>query len=409
MAVFSLASWTKKLFGWATIDLQRSATTSHSGKVVTAESVLNLSTVFACARLLSQSGASLPGGLFEKDARGDKVPAKDIALNRILSKKPNANMTAFIFWQAVISNILLWGNAYILKTYGPNKKLISIEPLFPSLVTIIENDDGSLTYKYTMNGLVTEYSEDRIAHFKGFSVSGRVGLSVISQGAQTFGNAIATEEASGRLFSNGMRPGSALKLPNMLKEGQREQLRDKIICEFEGVAKTGGTIILEGGMEYQALGIPPADAQMLESRNFSVEEQCRWFGVPPILIGHSNVTAWGSGVEQLFIAFATFTLGPLLENLEQQICESFIPVTERDKVFFDFDLYALMRADSTGRAALYSSGAQNGWMTRAEIRRRENLPFIEGSEELTVQAALVNLQDLGKGDASKTIEDSGKV
>ena len=412
MAVFSLSSWVKRAFGWPIVDTQRAVQASVSGKTVSAETALNLSTVFACSRLFSQSVASFGGGLYEIDAQGDKVVAKDQELNRILTRRPNANMTAFTFWQAVVSNLLLWGNAYILKKYrgsGASRKLVSIEPLYPALMTIRQNPNLSLTYQYSKDGFVTEYSEDEIAHFKGFSVSGYMGLSVISSGCQTFGNALATEETSGRYFSNGMRPGAALKLPNTLKGDQRKQLRDNVISEMEGVAKTGGTIILEAGMEYQALGIPPADAQLLQSRAFSVEEICRWFGVPPVLVGHSNVTAWGSGVEQITLGFLNFSIGPLLENLEQQIRESIIPTDQRSSVFFDFDTSSFMRADSAGRAALYNSASQNGWMTRAEIRRRENLPFIDGSEELTVQSALTTLQNLGKNEPNKTIEDSSKV
>lgn len=412
MAVFSLTSWVKRAFGWPVVDNQVAVKSSYSGKTVSAETALNLSTVFACSRLFSQSVASFGGGLFEINAKGDKVAAKDQDLNRILTRRPNANMTAFTFWQAVVSNLLLWGNAYILKKYrgsGANKKLVSIEPLYPALVSIRQKENQMLVYQYTKDGIMTEYSEDEIAHFKGFSVSGFMGLSVISAGCQTFGNALATEETAGRYFANGMRPGTALKVPNTLKGDQRKQLRENIVSEMEGVAKTGGTIILEAGMEYQALGIPPADAQLLESRAFSVEEICRWFGVPPVLVGHSNVTAWGSGVEQITLGFLNFSIGPLLENLEQQIRESIIPSEQRSTVFFDFDTSSFMRADSTGRANLYNSASQNGWMTRAEIRRRENLPFIEGSEELTVQSALTTLQNLGKSDPNKTIEDSSKV
>lgn len=416
MAVFSLTTWVKKALGWGSIDAQRSASDSYAGKVVSAETALTLSTVFACVRLVASTTASLSSGLFTIDANGDRIPSKDKDLNRILTLKPNADMTAFIFWQCVVASLLLWGNSYVLKKYrgtGANKKLISIEPLFPSCMAIQVNEDGSLTYKYTQSGSLVEYTEDDIAHFKGFSMSGKLGVSVISHATQTFGNALAVEETSGRFFSNGMRPGSALKAPQTLKGEQRKQIRESIVAELEGVAKSGGTIILEAGMEYEALGVPPQDAQMLESRKFSVEEICRWFGVPPVLIGHANITAWGTGIEQINLGYLIYSLGPLLENLEQQVRLSLIPATERDETFFDFDPNTLLRADSAGRAALYNSASQNGWMTRAEIRRKENLPFIPGSEKLTVQSALTPLDTLGETTSTPTsnkpVDDTSKV
>lgn len=412
MAVFNLRSFVRGIFGFPEGGNTVQRTDSYSGKAVNFDSAMALATVYACVRLISQSIASLPCGLFEIDSRGDKILARDKELYRLLHDRPNADMTAFTFWQAVVACILLWGNAFVKKSYrgtGANKKLIAIEPLYPALMVLQVNEDGSATYVYTKDGKRTEYSENEISHFKGFGVSGRLGLSVLSLARETLGNAMAADESSGRLFSNGMRPGSALELDNVLKEDQRKQLRENVVNQMEGVSKTGGTIILEAGMKYKAIGIPPIDAQMLESRQFSVEEICRWFGVPPVLIGHANVTTWGSGVEQIVIGFQTFTLAPITVNMQQEIGRSIIPVTQRDDMFAEFNLNALNRADSAGRAALYNSASQNGWMTRQEIRRKENLPFIEGSDKLTVQSALVNLEDLGKGDLTKTIEDSGKV
>ena len=413
MAVFSLTSWVKRTFGFAEGNTYMNGGPSYAGKDVTFSSAMALSTVYACVRLISRSIASLPCGVFEKDALGDSIKSRDSDLYTLLHDRPNADMTAFDFWQAVIACVLLWGNAYVKKTYrgtGSARVLISIEPLFPGLMTLQLNDNGSTTFVYTADGKRVEYSEDQIAHFKGFGVSGRLGLSVLSLARQSFGNAMAQEETSGRFYSNGMRPGSALKMSNTLKADQRKDIRENIVEQMEGVAKSGGTLILEGGMEYQALAIPPADAQMLESRAFSVEEICRWFGVPPSMIGHSgSATMWGTGVEQIQLAFLQFCLTPTAKSVEQEINRSIIPVTKRGTIFAEFNLEGFMRADSTGRAALYNSASQNGWMTRKEIRQKENLPFIPGSDKLTVQSALVNLEDLGKTDTSKTIEDSGKV
>lgn len=414
MAVYTLTNFIRRAFGLVDHGALTVQGETYSGKTVTGSTALQLSTVFACVRLISQSIASLPCGLFIRDAYGDPIAAPDRELYSLLHDRPNANMSAFSYWQSVVARILLWGNAYDLKTYrgsGASRKLIAIEPLLSEMMSLKLNDDGSITYIYTNEkGKRVEYSEDVIAHYKGFGMSGRVGLSVLSFARQSFGNALALEETAGRLYSNGMRPGGALTLPNVLKKEQRDEVRKSIADQVGGVAKSGGTIILEGGMKYEALSMPPEDAQMMESKSFSVEEICRWFGVPPVLIGHNNVTAWGSGIEQINLGFLTYTMQPIIENIEQEINRSIVPVVQRGEVFAEFNVSGFLRADSAGRAALYGSMSQNGIMTRAEIRRRENLPYMEGSDQLTVQSALVPLDSLGKNAPDKsTVEDAPKV
>lgn len=397
MSIFSIASWFKRPFWLSETANYNGPSDTYSGKSVTVTTALALSTVWSCVRLISESIASLPCNVFSNDSYGDKVLARDNELYRILHKSPNADMTSFDFWQALIASRMLWGNAYCLKTFrgrGSDRKLVSIELLRPDLMSIKCHDDGRITYVYNDLYGQEEYTEDQIIHFKGFSLDGRIGLSTISYARNTFASSMAQEETSGKLFSNGMRPGGALTLPNVLKSEQREQIRASISEQVGGVSKTGGMIILEGGMTYTPLSIKPEDAQMLESRAFSVEEICRWFGVPPSLIGHTEKsTTWGTGIEQINLGFLTYTLQPIIKSIEQELKKSLF--SAGSDLFAEFSVEGFLRSDSTGRAALYSSAAQNGWMSREEIRRKENLPYVKGSEALTVQAALVPLDLLG--------------
>jgi HK97 family phage portal protein len=137
---------------------------------------------------------------------------------------------------------------------------------------------------------------------------------------------------------------------------------------------------------------------MLLSWKFSTEEICRWLRVPPILVGHAaeGQTMWGSGVEQIMLGWLTLGLRPYLSRVEQAIKKRLIGSNERDRIFAEFNVEGLLRADSAGRAALYSTFAQNGINTRNEIRARENLPPLPGGDDLTVQSNLVPLDMLGQ-------------
>lgn len=380
---------------------------SHSGKNVNAQSALQLATVWACVRLISETISTLPVGVYERDASGRRKVARDHWLYTLVHDQPNANMTAVEFWEAVAAQLCLWGNAYCLKSFS-GSRLVSLDPLRPDLMTVKTNEFGDLVYHYTTQGGVKKYTEEEIFHLKGFGIDGLIGLSPISYARHTLGSAMSVDEASGKMFANGMRVGGALTMQQVLKKDQRDEIRESMAEQLAGTSNTGKLMVLEGGATYTPLSMNPVDAQMLETRAFSVEEVCRWWRVPPFMIGHSEKsTSWGTGLEQQMIGFLTFSLRPYLTRIEQGIRKSLLPPAERGKYTIEFNLEGLMRADSAGRAALYASAAQNGWMTRNEIRELENRPPVEGGDELTVQSNLLPLRLLGKAaDAAKAAKNA---
>ena len=367
---------------------------SAAGKVVTVDAALQLDTVWACVRLISQTIATLPLLVYRQDDAGHNTVASSHPLYRILHDQPNADMTATEFWEAMVSNVLLWGNGYAEISRGVLGRIVALTPMRSDRVMIRRQADGSLLYVYSWMGQVTELQEGDVLHIKGFSLDGRIGLSPIALARQTLGSAIAAEEAAGKMFANGMRPSGYLSSPTILTAQQREKTRE-LISGFQGSANTGKVPLLEGGWDFKPLSLPPEDGQLLESRSFHVEQLCRWFDVPPIMIGHmEKSTAWGTGMEQMMLWFLTFSLRPHLERIEQAIKRDLIAATEAD-VVAEFKVEGLLRAGSAARAALYASMGQNGIQTRNEIRALENLPRVAGGDDLTVQSNLIPIQDLG--------------
>lgn len=379
---------------------------SYSGEVVNQQTAMQIATVWACIRLIAETIATLPMIMYERDAKGGRNVARDHWLYRLLHDQPNANMTAVEFWECVVSQLCLWGNAYVLKTYMGNR-IVSLDPLKPSLMQVKTDVNGDLFYVYTTASGLKTFTEKEIWHVKGFGIDGLVGLSPVSYARNSLGAAIATDRASGKLFANGMRAGGALTMAGILLPEQRKQIRESMAEQLAGTANTGKLMVLEGGSTYQSLSMNPDDVQMLETRAFQVEEICRWFRVPPFMIGHSEKsTSWGTGLEQQMIGFLTFALRPYLTRLEQGIKKNLLPPPDRVKFFGEFSIEGLMRADSAGRAALYSSGGQNGWMTRNEIRELENRPPVTGGDELTVQSNLMPITLLGKTTPDKVAKDA---
>jgi len=159
------------------------------------------------------------------------------------------------------------------------------------------------------------------------------------------------------------------------------------------------------------IGIKPSDAQLLETRAFSVEEICSWFRVQPFMIGRAadGQTNWGTGIEQQMIGFITFTLRPWLARIEQAISKDLLRPDEQDTYYAEFSLEGLLRGDSAARQSFYSSALQNGWMSRNDVRRLENMPNIDGGDIFTVQSNLIPIDQLGKQPAAQTSQDAFKL
>lgn len=379
-------------------------TDSYAGKPVTINSALQLSTVWACVNLLSRTVSTLPLNLYRRLGDGGREPARDHPLFGMLHSQPNADMTAAVFRLVVLAHLLLWGNAYIEKSFSAGR-LVALTPLLPGQVEKKRRDNGAFFYVFTdaKRGKRREIDEAHMMHIPAFTMDGYIGLSVIGCARQIFGNAMAAEEAAGKTFANGMKSSGLVTMDMLLKPDQREDVRQHV----KKVSADGGVMVLEKGSSFQQLSMNPQDAELLSTRAFGVEEICRWFGVPPHMVGHTgNSTSWGSGLEQQVLGFLTFSLQPWLTLIEQQINKDLLLPQERGEYYVEHVVEGLMRSDSTGRAALYSSAGQNGWMTREEIRNKENLPRKDGTDVLTVQSNLTPLDQLGKSSAAVKARDA---
>ncbi|MEN5419002.1 phage portal protein [Stenotrophomonas sp. TWI169] len=370
---------------------------SSAGKTVNQRTVLQLSAAMACVRLLAQVIATLPVGFFERKPDGTRVAANNHPLYEILHNQPNADMTAVQFWEVVMVSLLLWGNAYAEKTLSSGR-LVNLEFLQPQRMAVRRLSTGELEYRYSgTDGRQRVISEERMWHIRGFSTDGSMGISSIQAGAQVFGAAMAADEASSKVFANGMNVGGVLTTDQILSEKNRATFRENMQAEFAGAMNAGKTMLLEAGMKYQQVPMNPEDAQLLATRAFNVEEICRWFGVPPFMVGHAEKsTSWGTGIEQQMIGFLTFSLAPWLRRIEQSIRKDLMAPVERAKYFAEFAVEGLLRADSAARASFYSTMVQNGIYSRDDCRERENLERKGGkAAELTVQSNLLPIDMLG--------------
>lgn len=390
------------VLGWFGLDGSGTYTpgptmSSQAGQAVSAESALQIAAVWACVRLIAETIASLPCGVYERIPGGGKRPAPGHPLHLILHAQPNTQSTAVQFWEAFVVAMLLPGNAFVEKLML-GQRLVGLRFLSPPRVRVDRMSDGTRRYYYTYDdGIQREIPAARIWRVPGFSLDGDWGVSSIRYGAQVFGHAQAGNEAAGKTFKNGLLPTVAFHYPDKLKDTQREDARAAIET-YSGAVNAGKPVILENGMSAETLGINPADAQLLETRRYSREEICAWFRVPPWMVGFGEKsTAWGTGMEQQMIAFQQFVLAPWLRRIEQSIAKDLLSPIDKARYYARFDASALLRGDSTARANFYDKMIKGAVMTPDEAREFEDMePMGGNASRLIVNSATVLLDSLSE-------------
>lgn len=385
---------------------------SWSGEPVSVDNAMQLSAFWACVRLISETIATLPIAVLERQADGSKAARPDHQLYSLLHDSPNADQTATEFLEGLFLALLTQGNGYAEKVYSGDR-LTALQPLdAAAMVLHRDRDDGDLRYRFTDRGKAYDLPSDKVFHLKGFGAGGDLGLSPVAYARQTLGISIATEKAAGSTFANGMRASGFFKFPKTLTEQQFEQARKVLVEPYSGSGATGKAGILDSGVEFLPVNLPPKDAEMLLSRRFNVEEICRWFGVPPVLVGHAaeGVTAWGSGIETLMGAWLTMGLRSFLVRFEMAARKRLIDPGERSRISVEFNVEGLLRGDSASRAAFISTMVQNGVFSRNRARALENEPRDPSplADALTVQSNLVPLAKLGAGTPDAAARDALK-
>ncbi len=369
---------------------------SSSGKTVTVDTAMRVSAVWACVRLIAETIATLPLGVYRRLPDGSRVADTSHPLYTVLSISPNEHMSPVQFWEAMVASMLLRGNAYA-QQHRAGGRVIALTFLLPGRMRL-ECKHSVLRYFYNFPGEgEREIPATDLLHIPAFSLDGRVGLSPICYGADVIGSAMSAEDAANGTFKNGMMPTVAFKVNRVLKKEQRAEFREYVET-ISGALNAGKSPVLEDGVTPESIGINPTDAQLLETRGWSVEEVCRFFRVPPWMVGHTEKnTSWGSGLEQQVIGFLTFSLTTWLRRIEKSVGKQLMSPVDRMTHYAEFALEGLLRADSAARASFYSSMVQNGIYTRDDCRVRENLPRRGGNADvLTVQTNLSPIDLLGQ-------------
>jgi HK97 family phage portal protein len=375
-------------------------------KTVNDDTALQISSAFACIRRTAETMASLPIQFFSiKRSPSGRIIDKQVIINhtlyRLLRWGPNRYQTRSEFFETLYYQLAFRGNAYSLIERNERGQIISLLPLMTSQVETVLNHDGSITHKYSASNKIYEYSSDHIWHLKLFG-NGIIGLSPLDQARNSLGISLGAEESINRLSNSGFKQGGILSIDKILNPNQRKQIKES----FNDIAsgREEALRVLEAGMKFTPTSMLPKDVQLLESRKFQLEDICRFFDVPPVLIHDmSSSTVWGSGITEIVRGWYKLGLSPYRTRIKDSIQANLLSISERETIEPDFDIDELLRGGEKERYEGYQVAIRSGVMTPNECRNEEGLPPDPAGDKLFIDQQLIYLENGGRQNEKKTL------
>lgn len=389
---------------------------TSSGKTVNERTAMQTTAVYSCVRILAESIAGLPVHIYQYTGDGSKEKVVSHPLYSLLHDEPNPEMTSFVFRETLMSHLLLWGNAYAQIIRDGRGRVLSLYPLLPNRMEADRATNGEIFYTYRRDSGEKNYNDsvtvtlrrDEVLHIPGLGFDGLIGYSPVAMAKNAVGMALAVEEYGASFFANGANPGGVLEHPGVVKDPQR--VKESWNSAYQGSKNAHRVAVLEEGMKYQQIGIPPEQAQFLETRKFQLNEIARIFRIPPHMIGDLEKSSF-SNIEQQSLEYVKYTLDPWVVRWEQALQQALLLPSEKPRYFIKFNVDGLLRGDYQKRMAGYATARQNGWLSANDIRELEDMnriPAEEGGDLYLINGNMTKLADAGifSGQSKKETEET---
>ncbi len=361
-------------------------TRTSAGVEVSAERSLQVSAVYGCVRIISEAIAQLPLHLYRRTSDGRR-PVDSHPLLPLLTGQPNTDIDAGEFIRAMVGWMLIRGNGLTYREFGGDGRVRGLWPVAPTSVEPVRTSRGQLAYDVTISdaefvpgftsGVKRRVRQDQMLHFRAFGL-GAWGLSPVALARTKIGTAFAAEEYGAGFFARGAHPGGVLKSDHELDDEQFGRLQKQWEESHGGFAKSHAPAILEGGVSWENVGLPPIESQYLETQRYTAETIAgHIFFVPPHLIGDvQRSTSWGTGIAEQGISFVRYSLMPWIVRLERVLNRLF----PEDDLYVKFSTAALERGDLKSRYDAYAVGKQWGFKSTNEIKKLEDEEPVAGGD-----------------------------
>jgi len=369
-----------------------------SGERVSEAAAESLSTYYACISNIAADLAKLPLSVYEHmEPRGRKM-LPDHPVHVLLHDSPNDDMTAFAFRETLIANALAWGNGLAEIALTGGGEPYALYPIHPARVEIKRNADKQIVYAVGVADAKLGFAkvilrQDQVFHIHGRGSDGVRGYAIVEKAVESLGGALATQKFASAYFGNNTMPGIVLEHPGALKPEAQTNLRNSWATIHQGAGKAFNPAILEEGMKATVLSVPPEHAQFIQSREFQVEDICRWFRMPLNKVQQSRRAQGWSTLEQMNTDYVTDTLMPWAVRWEQEVKRKLLAGA---KLYAKHTFTALLRADAAQRGEFFTKMLMAGAMSPNDIRELEDMNPIDGGDVYVVPMNVQPLEKLGE-------------
>lgn len=344
---------------------------------------LQISAAYSAIRLIAETVGTMPLHLYRRTPRG-RVRATDDDRYKLVRHQPNPYMTAIEWKEAMTVSLATMGQAYnYVDRFASTGRILSIQPAHKSRVKPEVKADGTLVYWLTMrDGTRRELTRADVLPVRGFGGVGDLeGYAPHRLHTNSLGLTKALEKYGAEFFGSGARPTGVLMTDHEFKKDDRQAIRENFQKYVAESWASGKLPLLEGGLKYEPINTPNNEAQFLESRKLQIAEIARIYRVPLHMLMEMDKASYNN-TEQANKHFLDYTLMPYLVRIEQALNSCLLTDRERREMYFEFDVTALLRGDTTQRAEYYAKMRMAGAMSQNEIREKENMDTRDGADDL---------------------------
>jgi HK97 family phage portal protein len=368
---------------------------SSAGVQVGHQTALQFTPFWAAVRIISGTLAALPFKVYSRLDEGGKEPQPKHKVYSLLHESPNEYMDAVTFIETRMAHVLCYGNGYAEIQRDGAGRPVALWPLLPNRTQRKVRTDGTLYYEVRINdtGTTVEIPDANVLHIKGLGFDGYTGYDVVSYHKDAIGYGIGAKEYGARFFQNDASPGGVLECPGVMSNEAYQRLKTSWDEVHSGLSNAHRKAILEEGTKWNAMGVEPQKAQMIETMKFTVDDCARIFGIPPHKLGSMEFSKY-SNVYELNNDFYCSTMLYWFRKWEQEINRKLFMPSEQGRLFVEILVDALLRGDLAARTAYYVAGRNNGWLCVDEIREKENLnPLPDGKGQIYLEP--LNMKPVG--------------
>jgi len=372
-----------------------------TGDRLSCERALTLSAFWKGTRILSENIASFTAKVHERLDRGHRVLPRH-PLTWTIGHQPNPDLDAFAYWETTMVHLVHRGNGFSFKRYVPSARgaRLYLDLIHPDRVRVTRRPSGALDYQVRdTNGQLQSFGREDIFHVRGMSLDGRTGVSVIEYAAASLGGALAAENYAHRFFKQGAMAGVAAIPEHDIGEAGMKNLLASVQSYLTGLENAHGVFVPPDKISLQTLGYDAEKAQILLTRQFTVEQVAHWLNLPPGMLGDSKTPTFASS-QQFRQDLVDLCFRPWVERLESRIDIDILQFADEDdplRYFAKFEMDALLRGNAKERAEIHERGIRSGYKTRNEARLDEDLQPIDGLDDPIVALNIGSVEHHASG------------